>query len=177
MLDDLTATPPAISDEALTYYRDRLNDAAWCQRFPAQASALRSSVGSALAETGQSLDLPVDPRSPADKLADRQVLGIAAPRTAADYEGVDEGAKALLVGLQIDPVLGKAIVRDMGDSAPDPEQVARQLDRAGVDYQQALKQADFALRRAGSQMKATDLPAFSLAHLSEWGSRLQRRQS
>ncbi len=178
MPDDLTPTPPSISDDGLSFYRERLNDQSWCQQFPAEAAALRSSVGSALAETGQSLDLPTDPRTLVEKLADRQILGQTTPRTAADYDGVDEGGEALLVGLQIDPILGRAIVRDMlgNTSAPDPEQLARQFERAGIDYQQAIKQAAFALQRAGSQMKATDLPAFSLAHLSEWGSRLQRRQ-
>src|SRR5437868_15302691 len=61
---------PRISDSGIGYYKSLLENPAWCEQNPAQASFLKTTVDGALAATGQSLDPPQDTRSPAQKMHD-----------------------------------------------------------------------------------------------------------
>ena len=46
-------SPPRLSDETVAYEMGLLQDARWCEANPAHAAALRASLTSALAATGQ----------------------------------------------------------------------------------------------------------------------------
>jgi hypothetical protein len=58
--------------------------------------------------------------------------------------------------------------------APNPEQVAAQLDRAGFDPKAVLADAQFALDKAGVAIKAETLSAHSLTQLSVWAGHLRQ---
>src|SRR5438445_11977632 len=74
---------PRISDSGIGYYKSLLEDPAWCEENPAQASFLKTNVEGALAATGQSLEPPRDDRSPAQKLFDH--MQAIEPNQDIDY--------------------------------------------------------------------------------------------
>lgn len=177
---------PRISENAIAEYRRLLADPGFERNHPAEYEALRASVDEALAATGQVL-VPVDPRTPAQRLVDRQ-LGVEA-RKPTDYEApvsqatdstVTEGAKELLAALHVEPFLGNILLRDMlsGQPAPDATEVARQLDLAGIRYDEAIAEVQHAFDRTGrtSAIRPTDLSAGSLAQLYVWAQRLKQHE-
>jgi hypothetical protein len=179
-------SPARLSEEAISDYRRLLSDPAFERDHPEHYAALKASVTEALAATGQD-QVPTDPRTPAQRLLDRQ-LGVE-PRKASDYEvavsqatgsDIAQPAKELLAALHIDPLLGNVILRDvLGRSgAPDPAEVARQLDAAGISYANAIAEVQRAFDRAGrtSPIKPTDLGAAALAQLFIWTQRLKQHE-
>jgi len=137
---------------------------------------------------------PTDTRTPAQQLHDRH-MGVE-PRQPHEYdinpygvtvaEGQDAGAvvadaRRWAAALQLNPVLGAAIVQDILSrrDAQTPEQVAAQLP-AGMSYADAVRDVELMLRTRtpvyGSTFmpKATDLPGYSLAQLALWASWTRR---
>src|ERR1700730_13283688 len=71
MSDSLGHTSPRLSETAIADYRRLLNDKKFEEQHPERYAALKASVDTALAETGQSLNPPSDSRSPAVAQHDR----------------------------------------------------------------------------------------------------------
>jgi hypothetical protein len=175
------AVPPSLSPEMIAYERGLLADPAFCRDHPQHAAMIRATLDEALQATGWQPPAG-DPRTPAQQLHDR-TLGVE-PRSPGDYEiGKIAGAtpqaveqtKQTLAALRIDPVLGAALARDMLTTRnPDPVQVARQFDAAGINYAEAIAGVQWAFDRAdGVTIRPQDLGAWALAQLHVWSRRLQ----
>jgi hypothetical protein len=187
--------PARLSDDGIAYQQGLLDDPKWVADFPQQAEVLRRTLTEALSATGQDQHPAADERTPAQRLHDRR-LGVE-PRKPGDYEielpngfrpaegqtgaAVIATTKGLLAALQVDPILGKALANDILSSKaePDPVAVAQALDFAGIKYNEALANAQFALEHAAKglgkpvSLKPTDLPTYSLAQLHHWAERLR----
>jgi hypothetical protein len=175
---------PKLSDEAVTSYNRLLNDTSFARDFPAEHAALRRSVDEALAATGYQPP-PGDPRSPADQLADQQLLGIDQPRSPSDYQverprdadqQAVEDAKQVAARLQLDPTLGAVVARDLLGPASDPEVTRRTMERTGRSYDQAVLAVQQMFDARQITKKASELSAPVLAHLALWSEALEHRE-
>jgi hypothetical protein len=155
--------PPALSSDALTYYRERLGDADFQASSPKMYAMMKATVDQALGFTGQLLDLPVDPRVPADRLADRQM-------------GIKRGPAGEVV---LPEAIGVIVTRDVLDPPADAGEARRIIEASGRDYDMLLAQARTALVATGKTAPAgisvEKLSAHSLAQLAIFGAHLARR--
>jgi hypothetical protein len=92
-----------------------------------------------------------------------------------------DGAAGWLAGMKADPLLGGAIVQDMlTHPEVDPAQVKAAIQSIDRDYAQDLRDAQYALDRAGKpfggvvRIGAEELPTYSLMHLAIFGARLRQ---
>lgn len=149
--------PPSLSPETIAYQQSLLGDQAWCRAYPDYAAFLRQTLDEALAATNYQPP-PKPSASPAQRLHDEQ-RGVA----------FDTAGHTVLPAQ-----LGDVVARDAAGKAPNPEQVAEHLGRAGLDPKAVLADAQFALDKAGSTIKADALSAYSLAQLSVWAEHLRQ---
>ena len=163
-------------------------------KFPAHHASVRQALETALAAPGYQPP-PTDPRTPTQRQWD-ELYGVE-PRDPKDYAvelpkgyvpaagmttaDVVQGARDFLSALQVGPELGAMLIRDiLSNPEPNAAAVAQQLDGTSIAYADALKDAQFALDRAGRatvagrQIKVTALPAYSLTQLAVWGRRLRQ---
>ena len=69
-------------------------------------------------------------------------------------------------------------MRDVAASVPDPDVVAKSLDRVGLDYAKAIEAADAVLLQTGSgHIKAQSLSAHSISQLIIYGEHLKRHSA
>jgi len=169
---------PRLSDTGIAFYRTLLNDAAFVERYPSQAAALRASFDSAIAATGQDQPPAPDERSPAQQLADRH-FGVT-PHKPDDYQfdppagattEVIQGAKQLAAALSLPPDLARVLVPEILSSQPDPRTVAEMFGERLPDM---LQNAQAALDKAPVKIAATDLSPRALAMLADWSRHLAR---
>jgi hypothetical protein len=149
--------PPSLSPETIAYQQSLLADPAWCRTYPEYATMLRATLDEALAATNYQPPA-ADPRAPAQRLHDQQ-RGVA----------FDPAGNTVLPAQ-----LGALVERDAAGKAPNPEQVAEHLDRAGLDPKAVLADAAFALEKAGSGVKAEMLTAHCVAQLAVWAQHLRQ---
>jgi hypothetical protein len=190
MSDNTTDTPaaPLISPEYAEFVRTTAADLE--RSHPEHAAALRQSLAAY-----QVPDAPVDPRTPAQQLHDRH-HGVE-PRQPSDYdinrfgvtvpEDADAGAvvasaREWAASLELNPVLGVALVHDiLSPREPvDPEKVAALLPD-GMSYTEAVRDVTTLLARApmgGSfTVKAEELSPYALAQLAVWAGWLKRHSA
>jgi hypothetical protein len=155
---------------------------------------IRRTLERALAATGQNQPAPPDPRSAAEREHDR--WHAVEPRKPAEYdldlrgvtlaEGVNQvelitGARNWAAALQAPPDLARALFRDIlaTKGSPNAGEVAETLAGIRMDYTAAVRDATYALERAGNTspgraVKATDLSPFALSQLAIFGAHLRR---
>jgi hypothetical protein len=151
-------SPPRLSDETVAYEMGLLQDARWCEANPAHAAALRASLTSALAATGQDQPPPADPRSEAQRLHDQ-------------HHSVTYGRDG---SIALPELLAAAITREANATPSNAEQVAQQLRAVGLDPLSVVADAKLALEKAGHAVKAEHLSAQVLAQLGVWGRHLRK---
>lgn len=184
-------TAPSISEGGLTFMRSLLNDPAWVAAYPSQCAALRQSLETGTKVTGQTADAEQDQRTATQQRHDKimgieerpaSVYTLEAPdgytppegKTTADTLGA---ARDLCAALQLDPVLAKAVVRDLLSvkETPNPVTVAATVR----DYGEAMRFAKLALEHAarrfkGEVPKAEQLPPYSLSMLAIQGRQIEQ---
>jgi hypothetical protein len=166
---------PRISDSGIGYYRSLLENPAWCEANPQQASFLKASVDGALAATGQSLQPPSDNRTPAQKLFDH--VHAIEPHRPDEYREIPPTHREFASALSLPPHIAKLVVSDALAGGKKADAAAVLGDR----YDAALKDAEAVLQRAahlpeGGRIQAKDLSPHTLAQLAVWGRHLAKAQ-
>jgi len=167
---------PRISDSGITYYRSLLENPAWCEQNPQQASFLKASVDDALAGTGQTLQPPADTRTPAQKLFDH--VHAIEPHQASEYRDIPATHREFASALSLRPHIASLVVKDALSSAQKPD-ASKVL---GDSYEGMLKDAEALLQRVahlpeGGRIKASQLSPHTLAQLAVWGRHLAKAQA
>jgi hypothetical protein len=143
--------PPRLSDSAIAAYREMLADKEFENRHPQQFAAIRDSVAAALAETGQSLETPIE------------TLAQAYDRRRGIISGADGST-------QLPTFLHEIVQGETEAGKPqDAAAISDLLARAGKDPAEVLSSARSALERAKlSNIKLENLSVTSLAQLAIW---------
>src|SRR5262249_27201521 len=183
-----------LSESGLSYMRSLLNDPGWVQAYPSHAVALRQQFDAATKITNQDKPEVTDERTPQQARHDH-VMGIEdRPATAYELEAPTgfappEGktttdvlgeARELCAALQLEPILARAVVRDMLGAKPDAGEVMQLFLRTNQNYADAIKAVNAAFAHAtkrgfkGELPRAEELPAYALAMLAGHGRQLER---
>jgi hypothetical protein len=148
--------PPQISEGYATYVRET---AAKIERdnpdnpaMLAHAAKLRRDIEVLAPPT------PNDPRTPQQIAHDKRFGVSFAP------DGI----------VKLPDVLASVIRRDAAGNAPDPTNVTEQLKAAGLDPEKVREDAQAALDKAGSPVKADKLSVHTLAALGAFGAHLKK---
>jgi hypothetical protein len=150
--------PPSLSQGIVEYEEGLLRNQAWVQENPENAAMLRRTLDEAKAATGYQ-GTPVDQRTPAQQLHDRQFSVSFGP------SGEVAMPDHLAGSIQRELTLGQT---------PDPEIVAKQLVASGMNPDAVLTDARYALERAKSAVAVEKLGPHALAQLAVWGQHLKR---